>query len=68
MTDYKQLYEHAYYNIRAVLEIAEYELVSPHPLWSSLNELIETCDTMEKTLNIANPTNAFKYEKKKNND
>lgn len=63
MTDYKKLYEQAYWNVRAVLEDADLNLQSPHPLWSTLNELIETCDTMEKTLEIANPTDSFKYEK-----
>tara|TARA_R110000822_G_scaffold151166_5_gene290305 strand:+ start:953 stop:1156 length:204 start_codon:yes stop_codon:yes gene_type:complete len=64
MTDYKSFYERAYWNVRKVLECAEYELTSPHPLWPSLNELIETCDTMENILDIANPTDAFKYKKK----
>ena len=59
-TNFKQLYENAYSVVRAVLETAETQLVSPHPLWSQLNELIEVCDRMEKTLDIANPTNAFK--------
>ena len=59
-TNFKELYENAYWIVRAVLETAETHLVSPHPLWSQLNELIEVCDGMEKRLDIANPTDAFK--------
>jgi hypothetical protein len=57
----KQRYEHAYRVVREVLETAETSLESPHPLWMSLNELIEVCDGMEKQLDIANPTSAFKH-------
>ena len=60
MTDFEQLYAHAYRTVRAVLENAEWSLTSPHPLWSELNELIEVCDAMEKALDIPNPTDAFK--------
>lgn len=60
--NFKSLYLDAYWVVRAVLELAEYGLKSPHPLWSQLNELIEVCDTMEKSLNIANRTDSFKKE------
>lgn len=59
-TDFQKSYLDAYQTVRAVLEIAEHKLETPHSLWSELNELIEVCDRMERELKIANPTNAFK--------
>lgn len=56
-------YADAYRVVRAVLETAEITLQTPHPLWSDLNDLIEVCDRMERELQIANPTNAFKQQK-----
>lgn len=43
-----------YWNVRHVLECANACLVSPHPLWSELNELMETCSSFEKILDILN--------------
>ena len=59
MTDFQQAYEDAYWIVRAVLETASFSLTSPHPLWGDLNELIEVRDRMEKTLDIANPSDVF---------
>ena len=56
-------YLDAYQVVRAVLETAEHSLQTPHPLWSELNDLIEVCERMERELQIANPTNAFKLIK-----
>ena len=61
--DHFKSYLYAYQVVRSVLETAEQSLQTPHPLWSSLNELIEVCDRMEKELQIANPTDAFKHKK-----
>jgi hypothetical protein len=47
--------EHAYWNVRRVLETATDDLTSPHPLWRDLNELSETCSWMEQVLDIPNP-------------
>ena len=47
--------EHWYWTIRQVLQTAQDELESPHFLWRNLNELSETCLTLEKMLDIANP-------------
>ena len=47
-------YEHAYWKIRAVLEDAEHDLPSPHPMWGNLNELLEVLDGMEDLLDIPN--------------
>lgn len=60
MNDFRQRYEDAYWVVRKVLENACFSLESPHTLWSDLNELIEVCDSMERVLEIANPTDAFK--------
>ena len=68
MNDFRQAYEDAYWIVRQVLETAEFALVSPHPLWSELNELIEVRDRMEKILKIANPSNAFPLIGKTTND
>lgn len=43
-----------YWNVRHVLECANGVLPSPHPLWSELNELMETCSSFEKILDIPN--------------
>uniref|UniRef100_UPI0040474EE3 hypothetical protein n=1 Tax=Flavobacterium sp. TaxID=239 RepID=UPI0040474EE3 len=61
--NYEKSYLNAYQVVRAVLETAERSLQSPHPLWLELNDLIEICDRMEKDLQIANSTNAFKQIK-----
>ncbi len=50
----EQIVDLAYWNIRRSLETARNSLVSPHPLWSDLNELFEDIDRMEQFLNIAN--------------
>jgi hypothetical protein len=57
--DLKQSYNHAYWIVRQVLEVAEKSLESPHPLWGFLNELIEVRDRMEKDLDIPNKSGAF---------
>ncbi len=54
MTDHVQL-ERCYWNVRRTLETAQLCLTSPHPLWSELNELMETCTWLERVLEIANP-------------
>lgn len=50
----KELLEICYWKIRATLTVANAMLQSPHPLWSELNELIESMDSLENCLDIPN--------------
>jgi hypothetical protein len=50
----KQNLETVYWNLRAVLEVAQDTLQSPHELWGYLNECFEDIDRIEQSLGIAN--------------
>ena len=49
-----QMLEHIYWNLRAALDTAQLTLHEPHPLWSDLNELMESMPTLEDYLDIPN--------------
>lgn len=51
---YKEFTKRAYWNMRAAIESAQHCLISPHPLWSELNEIMENLDGAEKLLDIPN--------------
>lgn len=49
-----KMLEHIYWDLRAALETAQLTLHEPHPLWSELNELMESMPSLEKQLDISN--------------
>ena len=49
-----KLLEHIYWNLRSALDIAQLTLHEPHPLWSELNELMESMPRLEDYLDIPN--------------
>jgi hypothetical protein len=49
-----KMLEHIYWNLRAALDSAQLTLHEPHPLWSELNELMESMPTLENYLDISN--------------
>jgi hypothetical protein len=49
-----KMLEHIYWNLRAALDTAQLTLHEPHPLWSDLNELMESMPRLENYLAIPN--------------